>query len=800
MRHLLTDLRGNPIFGRHRGGGTRPSQQRRYRHPNLPQIFYLVENRQWPAVLKRCKTHPNEIVLQDDANGNTPLHCACRQNPPADVIKALLAASAMTNQEGATALHIAATHRCSAEALSVLLSHNNNINTINTTTNTNANAGEQRDLNTTVNNNSNSSSCCSKTPPSSSTSTTDVPVAAAVSTAVTTHPTAVLTKTGRAPIHYACMSFRGLQVDAFRLLLETTLKEGMIVMDNTSEEDTDDDMDDFLDDLDEEDFDMDKEQQRDDVDVDDVDDDDHTVPPPKLQQQQQQKRRRTDVQVNVMTLRDATGQTPLGLLFRRYRERVKSVIQALEVLHREHATATNNNNNNPHRANLAAALRVQADLGELWEKARYMVARLTEERLQREGALLHQQEYYLGSPGDAMVAQEAAAWASEQHTATTSWWVDPNADTTAATTATAAAVCAAASSTSSLLGGDHPPRPFRIVHASVGLTGYGCPPEMIKLAISVHPHQVREMDEDGNLPLHVAAAASSFCMDTSMQQQQQMMMMDTSGSSRNPTGPVHDDAWETMSMVSDTTGLLSAAGLNSTTRAFDKVIKLLLQHYPDSAKIPHGKSGRLPLVLAFKRRTWEDGIKTLLYAYPAALHQPKVIPEAYMPRILTKIGSQAFVVANTSNENTDLTTAGGMDVVHPPPPPSTHHHWRLYNFLTRHQQLQQQQHQPQLMVGTVNARIAAITRRRGGSGVAVRGGIAASRRTPPAAAPTAHMPRGLTILFELVKSKPDLFTSSLARRGDCIDEQNTVVTAPLFSPTNAGGGGGGSGEITLSFA
>ena len=45
----------------------------------------------------------------------------------------------------------------------------------------------------------------------------------------------------------------------------------------------------------------------------------------------------------------------------------------------------------------------------------------------------------------------------------------------------------------------HLKRKFRIVHASVGLTGYGCPPEMIRLAVSINPHQIREMDEEGNL-------------------------------------------------------------------------------------------------------------------------------------------------------------------------------------------------------------------------------------------------------------------------------------------------------------
>ena len=45
----------------------------------------------------------------------------------------------------------------------------------------------------------------------------------------------------------------------------------------------------------------------------------------------------------------------------------------------------------------------------------------------------------------------------------------------------------------------HLRRKFRIVHASIGLTGYGCPLEMIRLAVSINPNQVREMDDEGNL-------------------------------------------------------------------------------------------------------------------------------------------------------------------------------------------------------------------------------------------------------------------------------------------------------------
>ena len=162
MRQLLTDLRGNPIYFSSR------RRQRRYRHPNLPPLFYRVQNRAWDDVVRRAKSHPDEVMIQEDGSGNTPLHMACRLDPPSEVVRALIQSSKTTNTEGATALHVAATHHCSAEVIQVLLEDND-------------------------------ATCC-------------------------------LTRMGRAPIHYACMSFRGLGVEAFRLLLEDTLQKGNVLV------------------------------------------------------------------------------------------------------------------------------------------------------------------------------------------------------------------------------------------------------------------------------------------------------------------------------------------------------------------------------------------------------------------------------------------------------------------------------------------------------------------------------------------------------------------------------------------
>jgi hypothetical protein len=223
------------------------------------------------------------------------------------------------------------------------------------------------------------------------------------------------------------MSFRGLGVEAFRLLLEDTLQKGNVLVKQDHQSPNE--------------FDL-------------IDEDDIATEENKNSSTQPESN-----MVNVMTMRDCTGQTPLGLLFRRYRERVRKIIKEVEQLRLEHEGTM---------ASIATAITVQAELGELWEKARIIVGRLTEERLQREG-IMGDDELAMHSPGERAVAQDAAAWAAERHRRTLR-----TGDRTEITPV-----------------GE---RQFRIVHASVGLTGYGCPPELIRLAISIHPNQVKEMD------------------------------------------------------------------------------------------------------------------------------------------------------------------------------------------------------------------------------------------------------------------------------------------------------------------
>ena len=453
---------------------------RRQQNQHLPTLFYLVKNRSWDEVVRRCKTHPHEISVQDSITGNTPLHVACQLDPPPHIVKCLFPThdSFKPNLLGATPLHIAATHRCSAESLQLLIA-----------------------VASTANN---------------------------VDEDGTMHPTATLTYLGRAPIHSACMSFRGLDLEAFSVLLESTLKHGnRMRCSNTCSKDCDKKTSPFLDDF--------------------MDEEDYLLAKDKNKSLMSDGNPNEEMMVNVMALRDTKGYTPLGLLFRRYRQRVKSVISIIDKIKENHDLDSSGEHHvrqptvasSEFRTSVASALTVQADLGTLWGKARIIVARLTEERLQREGNILlhkilassmaikdagcddatvvppHQNDSVVPigaatsswlatcySPAELAVSQGAASWALEQHYSDNNCITSDEEDGDELMTVTA---CTASDMTTLLTKtidnahARHLRRKFRIVHASVGLTGYGCPPEMIRLAVSINPHQVREMDEEGNL-------------------------------------------------------------------------------------------------------------------------------------------------------------------------------------------------------------------------------------------------------------------------------------------------------------
>lgn len=380
------------------------------------------------------------------------------------------------------------------------------------------------------------------------------------------------------------------------------------------------------------------------------------------------------VQVNVMCLKDATGQTPLALLFRRYRERVRRVITTLDRMRLEQFEY------DQQKMAISAAETVHSELGQLWEKTRFIVARLTEERLTRDSGDIHpccpenqscveaNDKFSPLSLSIETPAAVAARWSTDKNHKHIRSASDSHQNITTALpqnfeetltlpleqiTVTGTEVLNHIASKSIENTGPNTSnaafcvtsgsRQFRIVHASVGLTGYGCPPELIRLAISMYPHQVLEMDDDGNLPIHIAVSVASHLAPSVVgaTATEQYNSYSNSTSSVAGNSVLNSDD---RSIISDAAfSFFSSATVSQTINPFDKVIKMLLQQYPNAARVPHGKSGQLPLVMAVEcnQRTWEDGLRTLLNAYPPALHNKKLIESAFYPNILALIANSS---------------------------------------------------------------------------------------------------------------------------------------------------------------
>jgi len=154
---------------------------------------------------------------------------------------------------------------------------------------------------------------------------------------------------------------------------------------------------------------------------------------------------------------------------------------------------------------------------------------------------------------------------------------------------------------------------------------------MIRLAASVYPQQVHEIDEEGNPPLHIASVASSF-LPTPPPGNDTTRNDSEGGEEGTRTFSDEDILISSLSSISGISALSGTTG-EREPNPFDKVICMLLQIYLAAVQIPHRRTGHLPLVLAIegRKRTMDDGIRALLETHPTALESmdtyiPQVVP------------------------------------------------------------------------------------------------------------------------------------------------------------------------------
>ena len=122
---------------------------------------------------------------------------------------------------------------------------------------------------------------------------------------------------------------------------------------------------------------------------------------------------------------------------------------------------------------------------------------------------------------------------------------------------------------------------WRLLHASAGIDFF--PPHLLRLLTAAFPDDVTEEDEDGNLPIHVAAMGD----------------------------------FPSIHMTRSTE--IFAEGIKFESGTAASTIAILLKANPASARC-RNRQGKFPLQLAIESgRGWHDGIGALVDAYLAAI-------------------------------------------------------------------------------------------------------------------------------------------------------------------------------------
>ena len=193
---------------------------------------------------------------------------------------------------------------------------------------------------------------------------------------------------------------------------------------------------------------------------------------------------------------------------------------------------------------------------------------------------------------------------------------------------------------------------FRMVHACAGID---CPVEMMKFAIKVYPNEVKEADEIGNFPLHIAAAS----VPSSVTDGREIIGVDQwhQWERTIPEEREQDPLAPTLSAQDK-----GSDSNDRSTRDLNTKIDVLLQACPVIVK-EHNAQSKLPIHVALEAgRDWDNGIHSLLEAHPSILFQndPEELPslldvcQGRAPSLGKSVSSNASASSLSMNDKLDL--------------------------------------------------------------------------------------------------------------------------------------------------
>ena len=190
---------------------------------------------------------------------------------------------------------------------------------------------------------------------------------------------------------------------------------------------------------------------------------------------------------------------------------------------------------------------------------------------------------------------------------------------------------------------DNRRRKWRVVHT---LAKTGCPSEVARLAVCLYPEQVRQRDENDDLPLHIAVRSSSSSSQWDATEDDAHALADIESLAGDAGGERE---------VNSVTGQVVRQSSLSYIPACAPVIKVLLESYPHAAACADG-NGRLPLNLALVTgRTWRSGIADILEACPDALFGTRDTATRLAPFMLAAVDQREL------REHSHLAINGGVE-------------------------------------------------------------------------------------------------------------------------------------------
>lgn len=179
---------------------------------------------------------------------------------------------------------------------------------------------------------------------------------------------------------------------------------------------------------------------------------------------------------------------------------------------------------------------------------------------------------------------------------------------------------------------------WRVLHA---LAHTDCPKLISQLVLALYPNQVKERDENGNLPLHIA---SKFTKHSSF-------FLYHNGSLKrnddcNPTQ--QNDALNVSSDETDYDRQFQSQDNPISTYRHYSIMAELLKAYPDASICPDG-TGQLPLYIALQAgKSWDNGIQDLFLA------APQVVTNTFTPNGLAlSLPLYPFQLAATKRSEND---------------------------------------------------------------------------------------------------------------------------------------------------